>query len=235
MAASGSATPPAIISSSSVPTMTSQSPRRGREVGTHLIRGDEPLLAGAMARETPEVRSIVDVEHDFAAMRLGVAHGELLRRGRPGLREMRSRHHDGRRTRDIGFVDVGFVERAVGTIVAIEDQRELLRIADAEQDQRGQAFGIGVDAGGIDALPVELLSDEATHMFIADPGDETALQSESGRADRDVGGAAPDRLGKARHVFETATHLGAVEVDRGATDSDDVELRRRGHEDKPAV
>ena len=61
---------------------------------------------------------------------------------------------------------------------------------------------------------------------------QAALQAEPRRADGDVGRAAADRLGEARHVLEPAADLRAIEVDRGAADGDDVErlgtVRARG-------
>ena len=123
----------------------------------------------------------------------------------------------------IGRIDVALVERAVGAIVAIEDEREGLFVADAEQDKRGQPDRIGPDAGDVDALARALLADEAAHVLVADPGDEAALQAEARRADRDVGRTAADRLGERRHVLQAAADLHAVEVDRRAADGDDVE------------
>ena len=123
---------------------------------------------------------------------------------------------------DEGLVDVALVERAVGAIVAIEDQRKGLVVAHAEQNQRGQPRRIGVNAGDVDAFAGALLADEAAHVLVADAGDEPALEAEPRRADGDVGRAAADRLGEARHVFEAAADLGAVEVDGRAADGDEV-------------
>ena len=50
------------------------------------------------------------------------------------------------------------------------------------------------------------------------------LEAEARRADRDVGGAAADRLGEGAHVLQPAADLLAVEVDRGAPDGDDVKV-----------
>ena len=71
----------------------------------------------------------------------------------------------------IGRVDVSLVEGAVSAIVTIEDQREGLFVADAKQDKRGQADGIGMNACDIDAFSSALFSDEPTHVLIADSGD----------------------------------------------------------------
>ncbi len=138
---------------------------------------------------------------------------------------MGSRDDDRLGAGDVGLVDVAFVERAVGAIVAIEDQRKRLVVANAENDERGQAPGIGVNARHVDAFAGALLADEAAHVLVADPRDQAALQPQARGSDRDVGRAAADRLGKARHVLETPADLRAVEVDRRTADGDDVEGR----------
>ena len=45
--------------------------------------------------------------------------------------------------RDEGLVDVARRQRHVGAVLAVEDQRERLAVADAEDHQRGQPLGIG--------------------------------------------------------------------------------------------
>ena len=124
---------------------------------------------------------------------------------------------------DIGRIDVALVERSVRAIIAIEDEREGLFVADAEKDERGEPHRIGVDSGDIDALARALLADEPPHMFVADASDEAAFEPQTRRADGDVGRAAADRLGEGRHILEAAADLHAVEVDGGPADGDDVE------------
>ena len=154
------------------------------------------------------------------------ADARLRRRRRcVGLGEMRAGDDDRLGARDIGLVDVALVERRIGAVLAIEDQRERLVVADAEQHQRCQAVGVGVHAGDVHALARALLADEAAHVFVADARDEPAPETEPRRADSDVGRAAADSLGEARHVLEPAANLGAIEVDRRAAYGDDVERR----------
>ena len=175
--ASGSSAPPAIINSSSVPTMRSQSGRIVLQARRDLARLDVALLAGAVAGKAPEVRAVVDVEHDLAAVRLGEVDRQLLRRRGVLAGEMRAGDDDRLALATIGLVDVALVERAVGAIVAIENQRERLVVADAEHHERGQPLRIGVDARDVDALARALLADVAAHMLVADPRDEAALQA----------------------------------------------------------
>ena len=124
---------------------------------------------------------------------------------------------------DILRIDVALVERAVGAIVAIEDERKGLFVTDAEQHERGEPHWVGADSGDVHALARALLADEAAHVLVADAGDEAAFQPQARRADGDVGRAAADRLGERRHILQPAADLRAVEVDRRAADGDDVE------------
>ena len=88
---------------------------------------------------------------------------------------MRAVHQHGRGALDIGFVDVAFVERHVGAVLAIENQRESIRIADAQDDERSETFGIGFHAAYIDAIACKFFADETAHVIAADAGDETGL------------------------------------------------------------
>ena len=140
-----------------------------------------------------------------------------------GAREMGAAHQHRLGAFDIGRINVALVERSVRAVIAIEYEREGLFVADAQKDQRGEPHRIGADAGDVDALARALLADEPPHMFVADASDEAAFQPQTRRADGDVGRAAADRLGEARHILEAAADLYAIEVDGGAADRDDVE------------
>ena len=58
---------------------------------------------------------------------------------------MRAVDEDRARGRSERFVDVAGVERHVRAILAVEDQRELLAVANAEDNERGQPVRVGVD------------------------------------------------------------------------------------------
>src|ERR1700723_2667596 len=115
---------------------------------------------------------------------------------------------------DVVGIDVAFVEGAVGAILAVEDERKGLFVADAQQHERSKADWIGSDAGNIDALARALFADEPPHMLVADAGYETAFQTKPRGANGDVRWATADSLGEARHVLEAPAHLRAIEVDR---------------------
>ena len=165
-----------------------------------------------MAGEPPQVRPVIDVEHDPAPGRAGDAHRLELRGGGVGAGEMGAAHQHRLGALDILRIDVALVEGAVGAIVAIEDEREGLLVADAEQHERGEPDRIGADSGDVHALARALLADEAAHVLVADAGDEAAFQPQPRRADGDVGRAAADRLGERRHVLEAPADLRAVQV-----------------------
>ncbi len=126
---------------------------------------------------------------------------------------MRAAHQHGFCAFDVVRVDVAFVERAVGAILTIEDEREGLFVADAEQHKCGEAHRIGPNALDIDALARALFADEPPHVLVADAGDQAAFQPQPRGADGDVRRASADGLGEARHVLKTPADLRAIEVD----------------------
>ena len=198
--------------------------QRGLQLGGDGGALDEALLAEAVAGEAPEVGAVVDVEGGAGAGLAGEAEGLEDGGLGAGVREVGAGGDDGAGVGDEGGVDVVLGERHVGAVLAVEDQRELRLVADAEEDERGQPLGIGDDAAGVDAFGRQRLADEAAHVLVADAGDEAGAQAEAGGAAGDVGGRAADVLVEARHVLEPPADLGAVEVDRGAADGDDVEF-----------
>ena len=184
---------------------------------------DEALLARLVAGEAPEVRAVVDVERGAGAVLAGEAQRLQHRRLGARVAEVGAGGDDGAGVGDQRGVDVVLAERHVGAVLAVEDQREALLVADAEDDERGQPLGVGDDAAHVDALGGQRLADEAAHVLVADPGDQAGLQPEPRGAGGDVGRRAADVLVEARHVLEPPADLRAVEVDRGPADGDDVE------------
>ncbi len=146
-------------------------------------------------------------------MRLAERDRPVLGGRRCGAGEVRAGDQHGVGALDQRRVDVALVQGGVGTVGAIEDQREAVLVADAEDDQRGEPARVGRHPGDIDALANQLLADEAAHVLVADAGDDRRAQAEPCGADRDVRGASADGLRKARHILEPAADLLAVEVD----------------------
>src|ERR671920_1719130 len=87
-----------------------------------------------------------------------------------------------------------------------------------------QPVRVDLHALDVDALPDQLLADEAAQVLVADPSDYRASQAQPGGANRDVGRAAADRLGEGRHVLQAASDLLPVQVDGGAPHGDHVEV-----------
>ena len=142
-----------------------QLPRHGRAF-------HEAALALAMAGDAPEVRAIVDVERRPCPVLAGKLQRLQHCRLGPGMAEMRARRQHRARLSDEALVDVLLGEPHVGAVLAVEDQRELLVVADAEDDERGQALGVDLYAARVHPLAGKLLEDEAAHVLVADPGDD---------------------------------------------------------------
>ncbi len=191
----------------------------------HLVRLDVALFARTVACEAPEVWAVVDVEDHLRATGLGDPHCLALCGIGVRLGEVSARHqHRGRGFHEI-LVDVGLVQGAIGTVVAIEDERKCLVVLDREQHQRGQALLVGDDAIQRHALARHLLLHVAPHLLVADARDDGGLQAQPRRADGDVRGTAAHRLGEGRHVLEPGPDLLPVEIDRAPADGDDVKPR----------
>jgi len=87
---------------------------------------------------------------------------------------------------------VVLAERRVRAVLPVEDQRKPLAVADPEENERRQA--LRHHSARLDALARELLKNEAAHVLVSDAGDQTALQSQPGRAAGDVRRRASDVL-----------------------------------------
>ena len=215
--------PPAMWNSSSVPTMTSNRDRVLCSLDGHGRRFDEAVLAVPMPGEAPQVRPVVEVED-----RLGTRLPRQIQRpqGRglgAGMRQVGAGGQDTARLGDEVRVDVVRRQRHVGAVLAVEDQRKPLLVADAQQHQRGQPLRIGDDAADVDPFGPQLLPDEAAHVLVADPRDDRGLQAQPGGAGGGVGRRAADILAERSHVFQTAAHLAPVEIHRRSADGNDVQ------------
>jgi hypothetical protein len=93
---------------------------------------DVAAFARAMARKAPEIRAVIDVERRARTMSAGDPQCLQHRRLCPQVAEMRPRRHDRTRLRDESLLDVVFAQRHVCAIGSVEDQRELLLVANAE-------------------------------------------------------------------------------------------------------
>ena len=201
--------------------------QRRLQLPRHLGALDEAALALAVAGDAPEVRAVVDVERRPRAVLAG--EGQRLQHRRLGARvaEMGAGREHGAGLGDEALVDVVLGQPHVGAVLAVEDQREALVVADAEDDQRGQPLGVDLHPAGVDALAGQLLDDEAAHVLVADAGDHRGLQPQPRRAAGDVGRRAADVLREGAHVLQAPADLVAVEIDRRPADGDEVERLHR--------
>ena len=144
----------------------------GLQFGRHSGGFDEPAFAITMARQTPKVGAIVDVQGGLQPML--ARQMQRLHHGGFGARigQMRSRGHDGTGRGNEALVNVIFAQRHIGAVFAVEDQGKLLLIADAQQNQSRQPVRIGLHALHIDAFARQFLADEAAHMLVAYAGDQ---------------------------------------------------------------
>ena len=156
-------------------------------MGGHIARFDIALFARAMACEAPKVRAVININGNLAAMFLGVLHRKFLGGGRIGFGEMRAGDNHRAGGGDKGLVDIAFIQCVIGAIITVENQRELLVVTNAEDNQRCEPVFVRMHALRVDTFALQLLADEAAHMLVADAGDEAAFQPQSRRADGDIG------------------------------------------------
>ncbi len=159
------------------------------QLARHLFGFNEPAFAHRRDRPAPEVRAVVDIEcgeppysREIASALSTACSVRGLDRCVPVTQTQRARRQN--------RIDIVFRQRHVGAVLAVEDQRKLVFVADTEKDQCGQPFLVRLHAAHIDALAHQLLADEAAHMLIADAGDQRRLQTEPRSARRDIGRGA---------------------------------------------
>ena len=204
------------------------------QVAGHRLAGDEPGLTIALVGKPPEHGPVVEIDDpcrvvsgcEFQRVQAGClgAGGGKVRAG--------CDHCAGRG--DQRLVDVVDGDGHVGAVFAVEDQRKADLIADAEQDKGGQAVGVCPHGRGVDALALQLFTDEAAHGIVADPGDQGRVQAEPRGTDGGVGGAAADVFGEASHILQAAADLLAIEVYARTADHHGVNSLHHGLHPSPA-
>lgn len=121
-----------------------------------------------MARKTPQIGAVIDVEDDPGAAFLGDPYRLALGGVRIRFGEMRAGDEDRARGTDEILGNIVLTKRVVGAIVAIEKEREGFVVLDGEDRKCGQPLRVGDDAARLDAFALKLLADEAAHLFVAD-------------------------------------------------------------------
>ncbi len=141
---------------------------------------------------------------------------------------MSARDQQSLRRRDVGFVEIAFVDRHVGAIVAVEHQWKRIPVFDAEQDQRRQAARIDAHATRVAALAFEGFEQKAPHVIVSDARQHGRLEAQPRAAKRDVCRRPAQIFREARHVLEPRADLLRVEVDREPSQANDVPRSPRG-------
>ncbi|MDQ1183995.1 hypothetical protein QE408_001117 [Agrobacterium larrymoorei] len=195
----------------------------GLQLLRDLRRFHEAAFTVTMTSHTPEVRAVVDVERSLRAAVARQAQRLQNRRFRARMRKMRAGSANAVRFGDESRVDIVFAQRHIGAVLAIEDQGELLLVADAENDECGQALLVGLHAANIDALTHQLFADEAPHVLVADAGNDGTLQTKPCGTCCNVGRRATDVFVEGGHVLQTSADLRAVKIDRRTADRDEIE------------
>ena len=143
---------------------------------------------------------------------------------------MRARGHNRARRADIVRVNIIHRQTHIGTVLAIENQRELLLIADAQQHQGRQTLGVGLDPRHIHALALQLLTDEPAHVLIPDARDQTGLQTQPRRPAGNVRRGPTDVLLKGPHILQAPTNLRPIQINRRTPNRNQIKC---GHSQKP--
>ena len=141
-----------------------------------------------------------------------------------GAREMRAGNENGAARADEIRIDIVFRKRAVGAIVAIEDEREGLVVLDGEKDEGGQPLLVGDDAFQRYAFTGHLFLDETAHLLVADAGDEARFQAKARSANGDIRRAAPYRFGERGDILEPCADLLPVEIDGRPANGNDIQF-----------
>ena len=188
------------------------------------LGGDEPAVAVPVTGEPPEVGAEIDVQGGADAALPGDPEGLQHRRLGVGVRQMRSGRTDAARPPDEFRINVVCGQRHVGAILPVEDQGKVVVVADAQDHQRREAFRVGPDPFCVHPLALELLTDEASHVLVADARDEPGAKSEPRCPGGNVGGRPADVLAEGGHVLQPSTDLPAVEVNGRPADGDQVKL-----------
>src|SRR5690606_31662235 len=99
----------------------------------------------------------------------------------------------------------------------------MLLVANAENNQGGQALWVGNDAPSVHALPLQFPQQKTPHMLIADTRDQRRFEAKPCSSGCNIGGGATDIFVEGGHVFQKAAHLRAIQVHRRSANRDQVE------------
>ena len=223
-----SSSPAAMWISSSVPTIRSQSGSTGLQMLRHACRSGcsapRPRRgrrgprgsAGSRCRRRPCRPAARAMRIAFRCAAVGVRLGE-----------MRAGDDDGAGGADEVLVDVGFGQRHVGAVLAVEEQREGA-CRPRPRGWRAPSAAPDRPCTPSSATPSRVSCSRMKRPNCSSP---TPVMRPHFRPSRAAPmamlvGRAADRFREARDVLQARADLLAVEVDRRAPDGDDIEARR---------
>src|SRR2546426_9586957 len=138
--------------------------------------------------------------------------------------ESRAGDDEDRGVGDGRAIDVRDGQLAVGAVVAIEGEGKLVRRLNGHDDRARAMSGLARDEARVDRLAIEEVQDEIADFVVADGGQERGFESQSPRADGDVGRAAADVRVEAGDFGHRHADLVCVKIDRASPHGDYVVL-----------
>ena len=162
----------------------------------HRFICDETVFAKILGRKPPQHGPIINVEHDPASRSPDVPRRTHTGRKYTGRGKMRAVDEQGARRLEPRDVKILLAQRHVGAVLAVENERESLAIADTQDDQGSQSLCIVQNTANVDTFPDELFADEAPHVIGADARQQTGVESQSSGGHGRVCRASADILGK---------------------------------------
>ena len=177
------------------------------------LRLDVTRFSVTALREPPQHRPIIDVEDRPHVVLACAVEREIADPIDIFGGEVRAGDQQRAALGDVGFLDLGFGDRHIRTVLAKEDQRKRILVLDAQHDGRRQSRGVDTDMADIAAFAGDRFDEEAAHRIVADPRDQSGFEPEPGAAERGVRRRAAEVFREARRVLQPRADLLRVEID----------------------
>src|SRR5699024_6887886 len=105
-----------------------------------------------------------------------------------------------------------------------EQQRERIAILERQNGQRRIAILVHRHVRHVDTSAGKLLDHEVAELLVADTGQHGGLEPQPCATITAIGRATAKILGETGYVFQSAADLLGIEVDRRATETDQIKL-----------
>jgi hypothetical protein len=170
----------------------------------------------------PLVGAKIEIEHDLMPRSARLFDGEECGAATWFLAQRRGRHFQDARSGNRRRQHVVNGQGNVRAVVAVKDERKLVRWFDAEDHGTGAPAGFSRDERRLDALFLQEMEDEITHRIFAYCGQEGCFQTQPARAHGNVGRGAADVGGETLNFHEGRPYVVGVKVDRGTPYGDQI-------------